>query len=1042
MAFIKFRGILHRSNDLAGPQQFSRSRLAIFGLLFATLGGSYALYVSFAATTPTITFSYPATGAACSTRFDSQDVYPGNYDAMAQASSGPSTTQRMDALGLDVYRVQAVSDATYFSNGVAQGLDIPFPVSYTATNGTVQPWDFSVLDKVLSDGPAGAPRLLDITRPPDSFFTGTGTLGGSSGATPGAIADQTYNSYAQYMANVVRYFRTGNLVTDSGSSVTYTATSLTDTAQNFTAYGTGGYSVTATVLDSNGFRDWETAAITSITNSGHTLNFSAGWSISNSSSLTSKSTPAAGAAYDLAATTPPITSPINAHPWPMPPSVGNVLYFETANEPDLSNWDFPRTSPSLPAPAPTLSGVNVTGGTLTPGATYSYRITAVSVAATESLPGTEATITLPAGDNAVQVNWGATSNLGLSPYAYRIYGRTTAAEKAMVVVGRDASSGLTWTDKGSVAPSGALPTADNTAGLQILRARDYVKMWNAIAPAMKAVDGSIKLVGPVISNAASLASETVDTTVVTTGPSDSSWKDFTDYVQRLMSDGTPKPDIIDFHAYGGWQGSADTDASYWNAAAIQQQINDFNSVDKPYIGSTPAWITETNLDAGGLDTNDFRAMTQLGSAFMADDLIKWCTQAPEVTGLFHFEAQNGNTWALYDGATPPANCYPQPACSNESTGNPNLEYWLIYEMSRYFPVGSKIAPVSGVPAGYAAMAIQPPGSSKVNIVVVNEQTGASPGVGTAGTVAVQLAGATVSDTQQVVVDGATSPVNGPIVADLGAQSSVTLNMNGYAVAILSFTTNNGSSDTTPPTVPTNVTAGTATTTSIPITWTASTDNVGVTGYTLYNNGAAVGTTVSTGYTFTGLVCGTSYTLGVDAYDAANNHSSTASISASTATCPAPDTTPPSVPANVRVTGTTNSTASLSWNASSDNVGGSGLAGYKVYRNGTLVATVTAGAGTSYTDTGLAASTTYTYTVSAYDNSANESAQSTAVSATTSANSPPASVPGDCNGDGHVNIIDLSILLSHYGQAYTAGDFNHDGTVNVFDLSILLSNYGR
>lgn len=51
------------------------------------------------------------------------------------------------------------------------------------------------------------------------------------------------------------------------------------------------------------------------------------------------------------------------------------------------------------------------------------------------------------------------------------------------------------------------------------------------------------------------------------------------------------------------------------------------------------------------------------------------------------------------------------------------------------------------------------------------------------------------------------------------------------------------------------------------------------------------------------------------------------------------------------------------------------------------------------------------------------------------------VPGDANSDGHVNITDLSILLSHYATTYAACDFNNDGTVNVTDLSILLSHYG-
>ncbi len=52
-------------------------------------------------------------------------------------------------------------------------------------------------------------------------------------------------------------------------------------------------------------------------------------------------------------------------------------------------------------------------------------------------------------------------------------------------------------------------------------------------------------------------------------------------------------------------------------------------------------------------------------------------------------------------------------------------------------------------------------------------------------------------------------------------------------------------------------------------------------------------------------------------------------------------------------------------------------------------------------------------------------------------------PGDVNGDGSVNVFDLSILLTNYGKAGNSsqGDLNNDNQINVFDLSILLSNYG-
>ena len=55
------------------------------------------------------------------------------------------------------------------------------------------------------------------------------------------------------------------------------------------------------------------------------------------------------------------------------------------------------------------------------------------------------------------------------------------------------------------------------------------------------------------------------------------------------------------------------------------------------------------------------------------------------------------------------------------------------------------------------------------------------------------------------------------------------------------------------------------------------------------------------------------------------------------------------------------------------------------------------------------------------------------------------IPGDANLDGRVNVNDLTILLSHFGQSgmdWNEGDFNGDTVVDVNDLTILLSNFGR
>ncbi|SEE20144.1 Fibronectin type III domain-containing protein [Streptomyces misionensis] len=91
-----------------------------------------------------------------------------------------------------------------------------------------------------------------------------------------------------------------------------------------------------------------------------------------------------------------------------------------------------------------------------------------------------------------------------------------------------------------------------------------------------------------------------------------------------------------------------------------------------------------------------------------------------------------------------------------------------------------------------------------------------------------------------------------------------------------------------------------------------------------------------------------------------------------------DTTAPSAPTGLAVSGTTSSSVSLKWTASTDNVG---VTGYDVYRGSTKVGSTTS---TSYTDSGLSASTSYSYTVKAKDAAGNVSAASSAVTATTAA----------------------------------------------------------
>ncbi|WP_406219547.1 chitinase [Streptomyces canus] len=125
----------------------------------------------------------------------------------------------------------------------------------------------------------------------------------------------------------------------------------------------------------------------------------------------------------------------------------------------------------------------------------------------------------------------------------------------------------------------------------------------------------------------------------------------------------------------------------------------------------------------------------------------------------------------------------------------------------------------------------------------------------------------------------------------------------------------------------------------------------------------------------------------------------------------PTPTVPAAPAGLAVSGTSSSSVSLSWNAVS------GATGYHVYRNGTKITAVT---GTSATVTGLAASTSYSFQVTAV-NSAGESVKSGAVTGTTTAS------PGDGG----------SALPKHAVTGYWQ-NFNNGATVQK--LSAVQSQY--
>jgi chitodextrinase/photosystem II stability/assembly factor-like uncharacterized protein len=249
------------------------------------------------------------------------------------------------------------------------------------------------------------------------------------------------------------------------------------------------------------------------------------------------------------------------------------------------------------------------------------------------------------------------------------------------------------------------------------------------------------------------------------------------------------------------------------------------------------------------------------------------------------------------------------------------------------------------------------------------------------------------------------------------------------------------SDTICPSSVTNLVATPISSSEINLSWSSSTDNKGPTGYGICNLGTNlfVGTSKTSCFRVKNLSPNTTYTFGVGAFDAGGNFSGGSVVTVTTPSV-VTDTTPPTVPYNVRASSVSSSQINLSWNASTDNVG---VAGYKIYRNGAYLKSVNT---TSTPDTGLSPNTQYCYNVSAYDAAGNESAQGSQACVTTyNASSPPTgqnNVSVDLGNGIHLTFpniiysctISVTVLGTVPGPVPTG--YNFIGS--IYDISTCLS----
>ena len=243
-------------------------------------------------------------------------------------------------------------------------------------------------------------------------------------------------------------------------------------------------------------------------------------------------------------------------------------------------------------------------------------------------------------------------------------------------------------------------------------------------------------------------------------------------------------------------------------------------------------------------------------------------------------------------------------------------------------------------------------------------------------------------------------------------------------------------DTQAPSTPTDLTLNNIGLNSINLSWTASTDNIDVTGYNIYVDGVLEAQTTTTNVTISDLNTNTTYEITVLAKDLINNMSA---LSAAVTGTTLGDTQAPTTPENVIVSNETDSSFKVSWSASTDN---NSIGGYEVFIDNNIVTTTT---NIYYTVAGLNTSTTYTVEVLALDTDNNRSAKSAPQNASTNAGTSNGITelfiseyvePSNGNGNGNnkaIEIVNLTGATINLGDYSIQKQSNGGSWVDDYDL---------
>ena len=294
------------------------------------------------------------------------------------------------------------------------------------------------------------------------------------------------------------------------------------------------------------------------------------------------------------------------------------------------------------------------------------------------------------------------------------------------------------------------------AGNPNISAREYLTMWNAASARMLAIDPSIRLVGPATSAAITLR--------------------VPDYLPTLLAGAVHRPDVVSFHAYGGWKNSQ-TDQFLFDGqggcCGLVGMLRGLAQI-RAWAPGIPVWITELNVNSA-YDADDpaGRPWSALSVAWGASAFRQLAVAGVDAVLEYAFVHPRLRQFSLVDS----------------KSGDPFLPYWRDFYLGRYFPAGSEILPATSPVDDVEVLAARPPGSRSINVLLINRRVdpGVVGGPGMPVTVRISLAADDTPERGTLrVIDANTPLASGPASTEVTIDREMAVTLPGYGVALLEF----------------------------------------------------------------------------------------------------------------------------------------------------------------------------------------------------------------------------------------------------------------